>query len=277
MDAFFNAGFAVRNLVRTASGHPVRRGIEHVEFDLDQPSTYRPALEAVNVLALVTPADPRQTERELGLIDAAKASGVRRILNLSVIGADLPHPISAFARWQTPVEAALREAGIPHVTLRPNAFMQNILLQTGAIDTGVYMEPTGAMGSSLIDVRDIAAVAVSVAHGSHDGRALVLTGSEVLSGAAIAEILSAATGKQVSFVSPPIAAFRTALLDRGAPVWRADALTELYDAIQGGRAGHTAHVSPEVERITGRPPRTLRDFARQSFRNSAVGRDTPAS
>jgi uncharacterized protein YbjT (DUF2867 family) len=103
---------------------------------LDDHSAYGPALEAVGVLALVTSADPRQTGRELGLIAAAKASGVWRILNLSVIGADLPSPISPFAHWQTPVEAALRESGIPHVTLRPNAFMQNILLQKAAIDAG---------------------------------------------------------------------------------------------------------------------------------------------
>ena len=90
-------------------------------------------------MALVTPADPRQTEREIALIEAAERSGVQRILNLSVIGADLPEPISAFARWQASVEKALEGGATPYVTLRPNAFMQNLLLQKASIEAGRFI------------------------------------------------------------------------------------------------------------------------------------------
>jgi uncharacterized protein YbjT (DUF2867 family) len=93
--------------------------LEYVAFDLDDRRTYRPALVNTGLLALVTPADPRQSERELALIEAAERSGVQRILNLSVIGADLATPISAFARWQAPVEKALEGGATPYVTLRP--------------------------------------------------------------------------------------------------------------------------------------------------------------
>lgn len=267
IEAFLDAGFDIRNLVRNTSTHPKRRGVDAVAFDLNDPSTYQPALEGVEVFALVTPPDPRQTERELALLGAARAAKVARILNLSVIGADLP--ISAFARWQAVIEKALRESGVPYVTLRPNAFMQNILLQRAAIDSGRYIEPSGVTASALIDARDIAAVAVSVADGRHDGEALVLTGPQAVTGAEIAETLTEASGKRVSFVSPPIDAFRAALRDQGAAPWRADALAELYEATQHGRAGHIARVSSDVEKIIGRPPRTLQDFAREAFQPRA--------
>jgi uncharacterized protein YbjT (DUF2867 family) len=265
IEAFLAAGFTVRNLVRDPSAHLSRPGIACVAFDLNDHATYQPALDGADLFALVTPPDPRQTERELALLEAAKATKVPRILNLSVIGADLPAPITPFARWQAAVEKALRESGVTHVTLRPNGFMQNIPQQRAAIEAGRYVEPSGANAFALIDVRDIAAVAVAVAGGSHDGEAIDLTGSKAVTGAEIAEILTAATQKPVTFVSPPIDAFRGALLDQGVALWRADALAEFYEATQAGRAGHIARVNSNVEAIAGRPPRSLLDFAKETF------------
>ena len=263
--AFLDAGFRVRDLVRDPGKFTPGLNLEYVSFDLDDQRTHRPALANAGVLALVTPADPRQTERELALIEAAEQSGVERILNLSVIGADLAEPISAFARWQAPVEKALEGGATPYVTLRPNAFMQNLLLQKASIQAGQFVEPSESQASSFIDVRDIAAVAVGVSAGGYDNLALDLTGPEALTGSDIAQALSAAMGKPVTFASPPIAAFRVALLDRGAPLWRVDALAELYQNIQDGRAPHLARTTPNVERVTGRTPRTLREFVLENF------------
>ena len=111
IEAFLAAGFAVRNLVRDPTTHVPRPGITYVAFDLDDRATYQPALDGVDLFALVTPPDPRQTGRELALIEAAKTAKVRRILNLSVIGADLPAPITPFARWQAAVEKSAARIG----------------------------------------------------------------------------------------------------------------------------------------------------------------------
>jgi uncharacterized protein YbjT (DUF2867 family) len=251
----------VRDPSRVAP-HP---NVECVKFELDDETTYERALSDTGLLALITPADPRQTERELALLDAAKRSGVQRILNLSVLGADLPSPISAFARWQVPVEKALERGSILYVTLRPNAFMQNMLLQAAPIEAGQFVEPSGNQASSVIDVGDIARVAVGVSAGGFDGRALDLSGPEALTGFEIARVLSVALGRSIRFISPPLAAFRTALLDRGAPTWRVDALTELYEAVQEGRAPHLARITHDVELVTGRPPRALHDFVVEHF------------
>jgi hypothetical protein len=70
--------------------------------------------------------------------------------------------------------------------------------------------------------------------------------------------------KPVTF-SSPIPAFRAALLDRGAPLWHIDALVELYQNVQDGRAPHIARIPPDVERVAGRTPRTLREFVVESF------------
>jgi uncharacterized protein YbjT (DUF2867 family) len=263
--AFLAAGYSVRRLLRNPALHPPQPAVSDVAFDLDDPATYAPALRGVALLALITPADPRQTAREIALIDAAKSAGVGRVLNVSVIGADLAKPISPFARWQAPVEAALAASGLPYVTLRPNAYVQNILLQKTGVENGRYVEPSGEAASSLIDVRDIADCAVSVARGDHDGEALDLTGPEALTGREIARRLADARGAPVSFVSPSIETFRQALLDQGAPLWRADGLAELYRSIASGSAGHIARVTDTAPQLLGRPARAFDAFARENF------------
>ena len=265
VNAFLAGGSHVRNLVRDPSKSQPRSNLELVIFDLNNRSSYESALSGIELLALVTPPDPLQTERELALIEAAKKVGIERIVNLSVLGADLPAPISSFARWQAPVEAALKESGLPCVTLRPNSFMQNLLPQKASIERGQYVEPSGDKPCSLIDVRDIADVAVAVSDGAYDGRSLNLTGPQALTGSDIAQILSTARGHTVAFVSPPISDYRVALIDQGLPEWLVDALVELYEAVQGNRAGHLTRVTSEVEVVTGQSPRTLGKFAQEMF------------
>jgi uncharacterized protein YbjT (DUF2867 family) len=140
-DAFIAAGFTVRNLVRFPERPPKRPGLQHARLELDDASTHQPALNGIHTLGLITPSHPDQVKREVGLIYAAKQAGVRRIIKLSVIGAEFVCPISAFACWHADTEEVLRTSDIPHVILRANFFMQNALLQRASIEAGVFAEP----------------------------------------------------------------------------------------------------------------------------------------
>jgi uncharacterized protein YbjT (DUF2867 family) len=118
-------------------------------------------------------------------------------------------------------------------------------------------------GGGYLDVRDIAYVAVAVAKGSFDGKVLDLTGPEAVTGAQVAAVLSEVLRRPVMFVSPDLERFRAGLIQNGLPRWRVDALVE---AILGGRGSHLSAVSSDVEVVTGRPPRTLRQFRRGCLR-----------
>src|SRR5207248_3179248 len=118
---------------------------------------------------------------------------------------------------------------------------------------------------SFIDVHDIADVAVAIANGPFDGRALVLTGPTALTGHQMAASLATAAGRSVRFVSPALPHFRAALTERGVPGWQVDGLIELYEAIQAGRAPHIAAVTADVAATTGRPPRSFEQFAVANF------------
>jgi uncharacterized protein YbjT (DUF2867 family) len=259
-NAFIGAGYTVRNLVRFPERLPKVPGRQSALLDLDDSSTFQGALEGIHTLGLITPSHPDQVKREVGIIQAAKRAGVQRIIKLSVIGAEFVCPISAFARWHADVEEVLRTSDIPHVILRPNFFMQNALRQKASIEAGIYAEPIATSSISYVDIRDIATVAVAVAGGGFDDQALTLTGREAIGGERISNLLGQAIGKPIRFLSPDLKSFRTALIEK-LPDWHIDALTELYARVQEGRAAHVSSVSPDIESVTGKPPRSFLEFA----------------
>ena len=107
---------------------------------------------------------------------------------------------------------------------------------------------------SWVDARDIAAVAVAalVDPVEHAGRAFDVTGPEAITVAEVAERLSAVTAREVRAADPAV--------DRvlaGYDAWLADVLRGVYARVHDGTAGA---VTDDVQRVTGRPPRTLDAF-----------------
>lgn len=264
-DAFLGAGWQVRKLVRDPKKIAPRPHLTAAAFDFDDPQSHAAALAGIDVLALISPAQPKQVEWETALIGAARRAGVPGIIKLSVIGAEMAKPISFFARNAAQAENVLRVSGAPHVVLRANGFMQNLLRQRASITAGSFVEPAGATAASRVDVLDLADVAVAVADGPFDGRVLTLTGPAALTGDEIASMLTTALGRPVRYVSPPLPQFRAALTERGLPAWQIDAFVELQEALLAGRAPYLAMVTQDVATATGRPPRSFAQFAQREF------------
>jgi uncharacterized protein YbjT (DUF2867 family) len=85
-----------------------------------------------------------------------------------------------------------------------------------------------------------------------------VTGPEALTHAEIAAAVGDAVGREVRFEPVPEAAFLAAVQHAGMPAWQAEGLAEDYAHYERGEA---AGVFGDVERVTGRPPRSVRDFA----------------
>ncbi len=263
--AFLAAGWQVRKLVRAVESTAPPANLTAVAFDFDDRASHAPALAGADVLALITPALPGQVEWETALIEAARDAGVAGIIKLSVIGAETAKPISFFARNAAQVENVLRASGVPHVILRPNGFMQNLLRQRASILAGTYVEPSGDIATSRIDVADLADVGVAIAAGPFDGRVLTLTGPEALTCQQMADILGRTLRRPVRYISPPLPQFRAALTERGLPAWQIDAFVELQEAMLAGRAAYLATVTTDVADTIGRPPRSFAQFAEREF------------
>jgi len=235
-------------------------GVEVVRGDLDDQASVRSALDGVTRVLLCTPNDPRQVEREMGVIDAAGAAGVTRLVKVSAAVAQQGSPLQ-FADSHARVEAHLRASGLPAVVLRPGFYMSNLLAGAETIRTmGRFFLPAGDAKVAMTDPRDVAAVAAAVLTGDgHDGRTYPITGPVALTCAEAAEDLSAALGRPVEFVDVPDEAARAGMVQAGLPEWMAGQIVLLWGELRRGAGSTTTDV---VRVLTGSDPRSVTDFAR---------------
>jgi uncharacterized protein YbjT (DUF2867 family) len=196
-------------------------------------------------------------------IDAARRTDVQLLVRSSILGADRESP-AEFISAHTAADRYLGESGLAHVIIRPNLFLQNIPSSTiPAIDpAGTFYVDAGEAHISMVDTRDAAAVAAcALTEPGHEGARYDVTGPEALSYRDVAAKLSVAMGRPISYVDAPDYAVRQALLAAGLTTWFAGALVGLYQDYRRSEAdGYAASVTDTVERVTGRPPRSLDDL-----------------
>lgn len=257
------AGAPARALVRSlekAEGIE-RLGLEAVLGDLDKPETLKPALEGIEKVFLLSAPDPRQAELQSNLVQAAKASGVRHIVKLSVIGIGSGLESISLGRLHRQTEEEIERSGMQYTHLRPNGFMQNNLRFAGTIKSqGVFYAPYGETKVSDVDARDVASVAHStLTEDGHEGKVYEITGPEALSYDDMAREFSSALGHEVRYVEVPVETAREAMVGMGMQTWLVDALVELFNFYRDGRADQ---VTDTVREVTGREPITFAQFAR---------------
>jgi uncharacterized protein YbjT (DUF2867 family) len=192
---------------------------------------------------------------------------VQLLVRSSILGADRESP-AEFISAHTACDRYLEDSGLTHVILRPNLFLQNIPESTvPSIDgSGNFYVDAGQARISMVDTRDAAAVAAIVlTEPGHTGAHYDVTGPQALSYTDVAAKLTSATGRRVGYVDVPDEAVRQALLGAGLNEWFANALVGLYqDHRRSGTNGYAAQVTATVERLTGRPARSLDDLLRET-------------
>jgi uncharacterized protein YbjT (DUF2867 family) len=84
-------GVSVRAFVRDPGKATalLGNGVELASGDFSDAGSVSRALEGVDGVFLACANDPHQVEYETGVIDAAAAAGVRRIVKLSALGAEV--------------------------------------------------------------------------------------------------------------------------------------------------------------------------------------------
>lgn len=226
------SGVACRALVRDpqkAATFSDLSGVEIVQGDLARPESLAPTLEGVDKALLCSSISPGLVELQGNFIRAAKAAGVRYVVKFSGMDADIRSEWR-FLRWHAEAERALEDSGLAFAHLQPNQFMQVYLrFQPTVASQGKFYAASKDSLVSPVDVRDIAAVAVAVLTGSgHEGKKYVITGPEALTYSDVADKLSSAIGKKVTYVDTPLEAAKKAILDSGAPEWFAEGQMEQF-------------------------------------------------
>jgi uncharacterized protein YbjT (DUF2867 family) len=228
------------------------RGIQAVVIDYNQPGTLRAAFQGCDTLFLLGPNALNQTELELNAVDAAVAVGVRHIVKQSVMGA--AEEAYSLANIHRPVEKAIEESGLAWTFLRPNSFMQNtVTFMAQTIRTeGAFYSASGQARITHVDVRDIAAVAVTaLREPGHERRIYTLSGPEALTYDDMAEELSKGLGRDIRHISLPPADLKAGMLAEGLPQAIAERMLDLERYFREDRA---SCITEDVRRVTGRKP-----------------------
>jgi uncharacterized protein YbjT (DUF2867 family) len=233
--------------------------VELVEGDFDRPQTLLGALAGVERAFLLTNSTERAQAQQLAFVDAARQSGVKHIVKLSQFAADAHSPVR-FLRYHAAVEAAIQASGMAYTFLRPNLFMQGLLNFRRAIaDQNAFYVAAGDAKVSVVDVRDIAEVAVAaLTEAGHERKIYDLTGPQALTHTEMADRLSAAINRRITFVDVSPEAMRETLLSVGFPVWQADGLLEDYAHY---RRNEAAAVLSGVQDAVSKEPRSFEEFA----------------
>lgn len=234
------------------------QGVKTSIADFSNTTSLQSALQGVEGVFLVCSPVRELVELEGNVIDVAKKAGVKRIVQNSALGAG--DYDKSFPSWHRKVEDKLKASGMEYVILRPNGFMQNTItyLAPSIRTQGAFYDAMGDAKTSLVDVRDVAAVAAkALTTDGHAGKIYELNGPEALTQDEVAKRIAEKSGRAVSHVNISRGAHQKAMLDLGMPEWQVKALLELQDYYVSGRA---ATVDGLIDKLLGRPARTMDQF-----------------
>jgi NAD(P)H dehydrogenase (quinone) len=216
----------------------------------------RAALNGADTVFLIPAAESAdRVEQHITAVDAAVAAGARRIVYLSFVAA-APDSTFTLGRHHWATEERVRASGVPFTFLRMNLYMDFLPRMISA--KGVIAGPAGQGRLAAVLRDDVADAAAAVLTGDgHESRTYDLTGPEALTFTEIAERVSRATGRAVSFHDETLEEAYASRQGYGAPDWEVEGWVTSYTQVA---AGDVEAVSEDVELLAGHPPVSLEDY-----------------
>ncbi|MER5941234.1 NAD(P)H-binding protein [Streptomyces sp. NPDC001928] len=251
--ALVEAGEQVTAVSRRISAHDVPAGTtRHHQADLTEPAGLEAALDGAKALFLLTSGDFMGAGGDLGaVLDVVRGSGVRRVVLLSSQGVGTgDHP--------SLLEDAVKASGLEWTMLRPGGFHSNALQWADLVRARREVAaPFGDTALPTVDPADIAQVAAAaLREPGHAGEVYELTGPAPVTPREQTAAIEAALGEAVRFVELTRAQAREHML-RAMP----EPVVESTLDMLGAPPEALRRVSPDVERVLGRPARPFADWA----------------
>jgi len=251
-------GHDVRALVRDPSrAESLPDGIDIAVGNLDDGDSVAEALRGVeSVFLLHVGAGTTQTEI---MIEAARSTGVRRIVLLSSVGARIVPVAGLIPASLTAREELLRTSGLDVTYLRPTELMSNALAWASDIrERNRVVDATDPGVLVPVDPDDIARVAARVlTEDGHVGHGYILNGPEALTARQQVQILSDVLGRTIEFVDVAPEQVAKEEIERGTPAQLAEAMRNLNEMFRARLVGQLAD---DIENLTAVAPRTFRDW-----------------
>jgi NAD(P)H dehydrogenase (quinone) len=240
----------------TASGVEVR----HADFD--DPATLTAAFDQVEAALIISTYAPNavRPRQNLNAIEAAKRAGVRRLAYTSFAGAGPTATADHAVEVHWPTEQALMASGMEYTILR-HALYADIMV--GDLDetltTGLLRRAGGSTACAYIARADLGLSAAKVlANPGHENRIYTETMEKTLTCNQIAAVMSEVFNREIRYEAVPANDWPGYMTEHwGLPAELARSSLGTMRAIENGELDIS---SSDYEAITGRKPRTMRQF-----------------
>ena len=258
VQALAASGEDVTTVSRRVPADPAAAGVRHRVADLADTGRLREILEGAGALFLHDGGAGAGRLSPRDIVDVAKAGRVGRVVLLSSIGVATRPGLASHGGTMRAFEDAVRESGLDWTILRPGGFDSNAFAWAESVRVRrTVAAPFGDVGLPTVDPADIAEVAAAALRADgHAGKVYELTGPARTTPRQRTEAIAGVLGEPVRFVDQTRAEARAEMLTfMPEPV-----VETTLDAI-GAPTPAEQRISPDVERVLGRAPRSFADWA----------------
>jgi uncharacterized protein YbjT (DUF2867 family) len=262
VQALAAAGEQVTAVSRGVSDAAVPDGVRHRQADLTDPESLRSVFDGADALFLHDGGASAHRLSPRDILDVAKASGVGRIVLLSSIGVATRPQSASHGGMMRSIEDAVRQSGMDWTILRPGGFNSNTYAWVESVRAQrTVAAPFGEVGVPTIDPADIAEVAAAaLREAGRAGQVYELTGPALTTPRQRAAAIGDALGEPIRFIEQTRDEARTQMLQfMPEPV-----IDTTLDAI-GEPNPAEQRISPDVEQVLGRAPRTFADWVQRNI------------
>jgi NAD(P)H dehydrogenase (quinone) len=252
------------------------RGAEVRAADFDSPDGLVEAMAGGEKLLLISTTMVGQRPRQHGnAIDAAKAAGVRHVVYTSLLGARKPGNPSVEGFDHIATELLLEQSGLAWTFLRNSLYAEAVAtaMAVPALAAGSKPENSGQGRVPVVSRDNCVAMAVGVlTQPGHENKAYDVTGPELWTLTDAMALIAEMAGKPIAVQQVDeegMFAYFDSLgvprksedVDPSGPIpWASEGMVTFGQSI---REGFMDIASNDVERVTGRPPRSLRSVCEQ--------------
>ncbi|HEY0276617.1 MAG TPA: SDR family oxidoreductase [Paenirhodobacter sp.] len=223
--------------------------------DYQDVDSLKDAFAGVERLLLVSGSAVGQRAAQHGnVIEAAKAAGVRFIAYTSILAAQTSG--MALAAEHKATEDMIKASGISYAFLRNGWYSENLLASLeNDLKMGKHFGAAGEGRFSTAPRHDYAeAAAIVLSAQGHEGATYELAGDAAFTLADLAKEIFTASGKAVSYVDMPEAAYKEALIGAGLPDGFAGILA---DSDAWAAKGLLYSASKDLSALIGHPTETI--------------------
>ncbi|MGW1030364.1 NAD(P)H-binding protein [Streptomyces sp. NPDC002577] len=260
VQALTAAGAQVTATSRRISKADVPESVQYTRADLVDPESLRPVLDGADALFLQNGGPSAHLLNPQDILDVAKAGGVGRVVLLSSQGVATRPRSASHGGTARSIEDAVQQSGMTWTILRPAGFNSNAYAWAESVRARrTVAAPFADIGLPTIDPDDIAEVAATtLREDGHAGQVYELTGPTLNTPRQQAEAIADALGEPVRFIEQTRDEARAQMLQ-----FMPEPVVETTLTILGEPTPAEQRISPDVEQVLGRAPRTFADWAQR--------------